>query len=320
MTTDGGKKAIAAGVSGRGRGKSRSGREDRVREVSTADQVTRYGVIGSSTALAFAQCDWNMMDSVIQLEGCFLSQLSLSHNFIIYDKEASTSIFKAFYGYRRLELPTKTIVTGNGNISTSSGFVHPIYGLVYVQESLPIKIGLKDSCATLHQHTLFLRLSPPLQTFHQVIRIYMKSTIRIRDHLESIIVRNHILRDDIDRQTLSALAHASSIARASLLTFAPRVVCLLSNLSSMSVVTDTCEFVLFIEQQISKWRLVAWYESRSRYKNCLVLRSSLVELLGRIVSLSWGKTWFSECLSSWPEISFVYSTIVLQVSVTSCCI
>ena len=64
----------------------------------------------------------------------------MSNNLIIYDTGASVSIFKDTYSYELRSLPTKNIMTGNGRVSTSSGYVHPIFGLVYVLESLPVNI------------------------------------------------------------------------------------------------------------------------------------------------------------------------------------
>ena len=39
-----------------------------------------------------------------------------------------------------MSLPNKIIVTGSGRIQTNAGFIHPIFGLVYVHQSLPVNI------------------------------------------------------------------------------------------------------------------------------------------------------------------------------------
>ena len=39
-----------------------------------------------------------------------------------------------------MSLPNKIIVTGSGRIQTNAGFIHPIFGQVYVHEKLPVNI------------------------------------------------------------------------------------------------------------------------------------------------------------------------------------
>ena len=83
--------------------------------------------------------EWQAADDsdVVQIE---VSLVSIDGDCIVYDSGASISIFNDYGGHEKIELPRKTIMTGNGRIVTTSGFVHPLFGLVYVYEKLPVKI------------------------------------------------------------------------------------------------------------------------------------------------------------------------------------
>ena len=44
-------------------------------------------------------------EEIVQVENCYIFQLALTDNLIIYDTGASVSIFKSMYGYAELALP-----------------------------------------------------------------------------------------------------------------------------------------------------------------------------------------------------------------------
>ena len=76
----------------------------------------------------------------ISLSDVEISMIGVEKDFIVYDSGASISIFNDYGGHEKLVLPKKFVMTGNGRIETSSGFMHPLFGLVYVYEELPVNI------------------------------------------------------------------------------------------------------------------------------------------------------------------------------------
>ena len=76
----------------------------------------------------------------ISLSDVEIAMISVERDLIVYDSGASISIFNDYGGHEKLVLPKKFLMTGNGRIETSSGFMHPLFGLVYVYEELPVNI------------------------------------------------------------------------------------------------------------------------------------------------------------------------------------
>ena len=71
---------------------------------------------------------------------CLASLSDFANDLIIFDSGASISIFNNYGSHQKVMLPMKTIITGSGRIHSGEGFLHPIFGLVYVHPALPVNI------------------------------------------------------------------------------------------------------------------------------------------------------------------------------------